>query len=174
VLDYPDGALDRQPVLTVVGDLGRRIRQIRPHVLMTIGPEGGVTGHPDHSMASVFATLAFQWAGRPNRFTDQIEKEGLQPHRAQKLYYSTTAFTMPERPAISPAPTSAVIAIGPYLEAKIAAFKAHTSQSPLFPFFESTIRQRRTDERFLLAATDKPSEARAETDLFDGVSDPGD
>src|SRR4051794_15274484 len=64
VLDYPDGALDKQPLLMVVGDLARRIRQIRPQVVMTIGPEGGVTGHPDHSMASIFATTAFQWAGR--------------------------------------------------------------------------------------------------------------
>jgi LmbE family N-acetylglucosaminyl deacetylase len=171
VLDYPDGALDKQPLLTVVGDLTRRIRQIRPHVVMTMGSEGAVTAHPDHSMACIFATLAFQWAGRANRFSDQIEKEGLQPHRAQKLYYSTTAFTMPERPPISPAPTSAVIPIGPYLEAKISAFKAHTSQSPLFPFFENTIRQHGSDERFLLAATHKPSDARAETDLFDGVLD---
>src|SRR3954463_16204292 len=29
VLDYPDGALDKQPLLMVVGDLARRIRQIR-------------------------------------------------------------------------------------------------------------------------------------------------
>src|SRR5438270_1534480 len=165
VLNYPDGALDKQDSLTVVGDLARRIRQIRPQVIITIGPEGGVTAHADHSMASIFATMAFHWAGRANRFVDQIQREGLQPHRAQKLYYSTTAFTMPERPPISPAPATTVIPIGPYLDAKISAFKAHTSQNPLFPFFENTIRERGADERFHLVATTKPAEMTRESDL---------
>jgi len=169
VLDYADGALDKQDLLTVVSDLARRIRQIRPQVVMTIGPEGGVTGHPDHSMACIFATLAFHWAGRANRFADQLEKDRLHPHRAQKLYYSTTAFIMPERPPISPAPATAIIPIGRYLDAKISAFKAHTSQNPLFPFFENTIRRRGADERFHLVAAAKPAEIAAETDLFNGV-----
>jgi len=171
VLDYADGALDQQDLLTVVGELARRIREIRPQVVMTLGPEGAVTGHPDHSMASIFATLAFHWAGRANRFVEQIEKEGLQPHRTQKLYYSTTAFTMPDRPPISPPPATTIIPIGPYLDAKISAFKAHTSQSPLFPFFENTIRQRGAEERFHLVATMKPATAANETDLFAGVLD---
>jgi LmbE family N-acetylglucosaminyl deacetylase len=169
VLNYADGALDKQDLLTVVSDLARRIRQIRPQVIITIGPEGGVTAHPDHSMASVFATMAFHWAGRANRFVDQIEREGLLPHRAQKLYYSTTAFTMPDRPPISPAPATMVVAIGGYLDTKISAFKAHTSQNPLFPFFENTIRQRGAEERFHLVATAKPAIMAAETDLFTGV-----
>src|SRR5215467_14615847 len=39
VLDYPDGRLDTQDFRTVVADLTRRVRQIRPHVVLTIGPE---------------------------------------------------------------------------------------------------------------------------------------
>jgi LmbE family N-acetylglucosaminyl deacetylase len=169
VLDYADGALDKQDLLTVVGELARRIRQIRPQVVITLGPEGAVTGHPDHSMTSIFATLAFHWAGRANRFVDQLDREGVRPHRTQKLYYSTTAFTMPDRPPISPAPATTIIPIGPFLDAKISAFKAHTSQSPLFPFFESTLRQRGAEERFHLVATMKPAEMTSETDLFAGV-----
>src|SRR5207302_7231207 len=64
VLDYPDGQLHRLDLYSVVADLTRRIRAIRPQVVLTFGPEGGVTGHPDHAMAGVFASLAFQWAGR--------------------------------------------------------------------------------------------------------------
>src|SRR5437762_5668632 len=67
VLDYPDGQLHRQDVYRVARTLVLHIRQFRPDVMLTFGPDGGVTGHTDHAMASVFATLAFQWAGHSNR-----------------------------------------------------------------------------------------------------------
>lgn len=168
VLGYPDGALDQQNLLTVVAELTQRIRQTRPHVVITFGAEGSVTAHPDHSMTSIFATLAFQWAGRTNRFPEQLQ-DGGKPHQAQKLYYGTAAFTIPERPPISLGPTTAIIDIGPYLEAKISAFKAHTSQEPLFPFFENTVRKRGKEERFHLAAASTPRKMTMETDLFADV-----
>ena len=87
VLDYPDGQLHRQDLYKVVCELTLHVRRFRPHVLITFGPDGSVTGHTDHSMASVFATLAFHWAGRSNRYPDQISGE-ITPHRAQKLYYT--------------------------------------------------------------------------------------
>ncbi len=71
VLDYPDGQLYRQDLYKVVCELTLHIRRFRPQVLITFGPDGSVTGHIDHSMASVFATLAFHWAGRTNRYPDQ-------------------------------------------------------------------------------------------------------
>ncbi len=168
VLDYPDGALDRVDIPRVTADLTLRIRQIRPHVVLTFGPEGAVTAHPDHSMASVFATLAYHWAGRNNRFPEQL-RNGLRPHRVQKLYYGTAGFTLPERQPVSLAPASAVIEIGAFLETKICAFKAHATQAPLFPIFENTVRQRGTKEMFHLAATSAPRKLEPETDLFAGV-----
>ena len=72
VLDYPDGQLHRLDMQRVVSDLTLRIREFRPQVLLTFDPAGSVTGHTDHTMASVFATLAFHWAGRSNRFPDQL------------------------------------------------------------------------------------------------------
>ncbi|HXB22334.1 MAG TPA: PIG-L family deacetylase [Candidatus Solibacter sp.] len=169
VLDYPDGRLDQQGLLTVVEALARRVRELRPQVIMTFGPEGAITAHADHSMVSIFATMAFHWAGRTNRFPDQLQC-GLEVHRAQKLYYSTTLFTMPDRQPVAPPPSTAVIELGKAgLEAKIAAFKCHTSQAPLFPFFEETVRKRGSQELFHLAASLKPVKAQLETDLFAGV-----
>jgi len=171
VLDYPDGRLDQQDFHSVVSDLTRRVREIRPQVIMTFGPEGAVTAHPDHSMVSIFATMAFHWAGRPDRFPEQLQ-QGLAPHRAQKLYYATTLFTMPQRPPVSPPPSSAVIELQPQeIEIKIAAFKSHVSQAPLFSFFESTMRQRGRLELFHLAASTTPRKMETERDLFVGVSD---
>jgi LmbE family N-acetylglucosaminyl deacetylase len=171
VLDYPDGKLDQQNFLTVVADLTRRVRQIRPHVIITMGSEGAITAHPDHSMVSLFATMAFHWAGRSNRFTGQLQTEGLSVHQTQKLYFGTTLFTMPDRQPISQSPSTAIVELSPAeLDTKIAAFKSHTSQAPLFGFFEATVRKRGRLELFHLAAASTPRKVEVEKDLFAGVS----
>jgi len=170
VLDYPDGQLHRQDLYKVVCDLTLQVREFRPHVMLTFGPEGGVTGHTDHSMASMFATAAFHWAGRANRYPDQL-KNGISPHLTQKLYYCTANFTMPDRPPVTLPPATAIVEIGDYVETKIAAFKAHLSQAPLFTRVESHIRQRGSQERFHLAATLDTDPVRMETDLFAGIDD---
>jgi len=168
VLDYPDGQLHRPDVYRVVADLALHVRRFQPQVLLTFGPEGGVTGHTDHSMASVFATLAFHWAGRDNRFLDQLQGE-IKPHRAQKLYYGSADFTLPGRPPVVPSPITTTIEIGDYLETKIAAFKAHASQAPLWPMFEENMRKRGRRETFHLAASAISALPESETDLFAGV-----
>jgi LmbE family N-acetylglucosaminyl deacetylase len=171
VLDYPDAKLARQDFYAVVADLTRRVREVRPHVVMTLGPEGGVTAHPDHSMVSIFATMAFHWAARSDRFPEQLQN-GMAPHQTHKLYYATTLFTMPDRQPISLAPSTTRLDLTiEELETKIAAFKCHTSQAPLFPFFEKTIRKRGLLELFHLAASSTPRNVEVESDLFQGVKE---
>jgi LmbE family N-acetylglucosaminyl deacetylase len=171
VLDYPDGKLDRQDFLALVDDLTRRVRQIRPHVILAMGPEGGVTAHPDHSMVSIFATLAFHWAGRNNRFPEQL-KDGMSAHQAQKLYYATALFTLADRQPTAPAPATLSLELSKQeFETKIAAFKCHTTQEPLFPFFEATMRKRAHLEVFHLAAASAPRKIEVEKDLFAGVKE---
>jgi LmbE family N-acetylglucosaminyl deacetylase len=170
VLDYPDGQLHRQELYKVVSELTLHIRQFRPHVILAFGPEGGVTGHTDHSMASVFATLAFHWAGRNNRYPDQLS-DGIAPYGAQKLYFQTANFALPDRQPITLSPVTTIIEIGKHLDTKIAAFRAHTSQAPLWPLFESHMRPRGTKELFHLAAYAEYEPVRQETDLFAGIED---
>jgi LmbE family N-acetylglucosaminyl deacetylase len=170
VLDFPDGKLDQQDFSVVVCDLVHRVRQIRPQVIITMGPEGAITAHPDHSMVSIFATMAFHWAGRNDRFTQQLEN-GLRPHQTQKLYYSTALFNLPDRQAVSPPPATTIIEFGAQeLETKIAAFRCHASQAPLFPRFEQGVQKRGTAELFHLAASATPQKMEQETDLFAGVN----
>lgn len=169
VLDYDDGQLVRADLHRVVGDVVLHIREFRPHIVLTFGPDGAVTGHPDHSMASVFATLAFEWAGQTSRYPEQLA-DGLTVHRAQKLYYATFDFALPDRPPISPAPTTTTIRIGELVSTKIAAFAAHASQAPVFPIVRDTILARAKEELFHLAATSKPSKVAAETDLLENVA----
>jgi LmbE family N-acetylglucosaminyl deacetylase len=172
ILDYPDGQLYRQELNRVVYELTMQIRKFRPQVLLAFGPEGGVTGHPDHSMAGIFAALAFHWAGRANRYADQFQN-GLRPHRTQKLYQATADFALPNREPITFSPPTAVIDIGNRLETKISAFKAHKTQSPLWPLFEENIRTRGPQEMFHLAASTKTGSIRQEKDLFEGVDREG-
>src|SRR5580698_6832748 len=170
VLDYPDGQLHRLEAYKVACELVLKIRELRPQVVLTFGPEGGVTGHTDHSMASIFATLAFHWAGRSNRYPDQFS-ERIRPHQARKLYYATADFTLPGRPPVIPAAATAMVEVRQYLETKLEAFNAHTTQSPLFQMFESRMRQYGAQERFHLAASMNPAPDRLETDLFAGIEE---
>lgn len=170
ILDYPDGGLSRVSLLDAVGDLTRRVRIIKPHVIMTMGPEGAITGHLDHAMVSIFATMAFHWAARTDRYPEQL-KEGLQPHRAQKLYYSTASFILPERQPVSPPPSTATIDIAPFMEAKISATRAHLTQAPLMDRYAKTLHRFPTVELFHLAAANRPSAMSEESDLFSGVEE---
>jgi LmbE family N-acetylglucosaminyl deacetylase len=167
VLDYPDGGLTKIG-LEPVGDLVLRIRKRKPHVVLTFGPDGGLTGHFDHAMAGLFATLAFQWAARPERFPEQLGGDAA-VHRAQKLYWSTAPFELPQRPPIALAPVTASIEIGQFFETKVRAFRQHTTQSPLFPRFEENMGRMERAEHFHLAASSEARRVERETDLLAGV-----
>jgi len=171
IFDYPDGQLDRLDFHAVTGELTQRIRQWRPHVVVTFGSEGAITAHTDHGMAGLFTTAAFHAAPRTNRYPEQLA-EGLAVWRPRKLYSSTANFTLPGRQPVSLAPCTCVVQIGPEkLEVKIQAFKQHTSQSPLFDLFEGHVRQRGSVERFHLVASSTPGDVVAEDDLFAGIRD---
>jgi LmbE family N-acetylglucosaminyl deacetylase len=69
-LDYPDGALDCVDAREAAARIAAHIDRVRPHVVLTCGPEGGY-GHPDHIAISQFTTAAVMVAA----------------HRVSKLYY---------------------------------------------------------------------------------------
>jgi LmbE family N-acetylglucosaminyl deacetylase len=121
-------------------------------------------------MAALFATMAFHWAGRRSLFPAQLAG-GVEPHRTQKLYYGTAQFTIPRREPVSLAPITLSIDIAPYLNTKLAAFKAHQTQAPLFPIFEQNVLRQGGKEHFHLAATTTPRIAQPEADPFEGVTE---
>jgi LmbE family N-acetylglucosaminyl deacetylase len=168
VLKYADGALDRESFSEVTGELVRSIRTLKPHVIASFGADGFVTAHPDHGMAGLFTSAAFQWAARTNRYADQL-KQGLRPWQARKLYYVTTEFSLAERQSVSLAPVTARVSVGPYITRKIEAFAKHTSQLPLLPIFDHAQRQAGEDELFHLVATAEVTAMGMESDLFAGI-----
>ena len=169
VLHWPDSKLDHANFHEVVASLVEKIRRFRPHVIITFAPDGGLTGHPDHAMAGTFATQAFEWAGRPDRYPEQLS-QGLQPHRAQKLYWATADFVLPDRMPTAPPPVTARVQVGAErFERKIEAFMKHKTQEPLFDRLRKKLGRAPAEEMFHLAATREPREAKPETNLFQGV-----
>jgi LmbE family N-acetylglucosaminyl deacetylase len=63
------------------------IREVRPQVVVTFDPYGGY-GHPDHIKMHQATVRAFEAAGDPQRYPEQVAG-GLLPYRPQKLYFTT-------------------------------------------------------------------------------------
>jgi LmbE family N-acetylglucosaminyl deacetylase len=85
-LDCPDSDVNHTDWPEVEEKIVRHIRELRPDVIVTFGPDG-LYGHPDHIAVSTLTTAAFKSAGEACHFTEQFE-QALEPHRASKLYYA--------------------------------------------------------------------------------------
>ena len=85
LLDYVDGDLDQANPAEAVAKIVGHLRRIKPHIIVTFGPEGGY-GHPDHIAISQFTTAAVVCAADPNYLAN-----GSEPHRALKFYYMAWA-----------------------------------------------------------------------------------
>jgi LmbE family N-acetylglucosaminyl deacetylase len=84
-LDYMDGELDQADPQEIVAQIVAHLRRIRPHVVITFGPEGAY-GHPDHIAISQFTTAAIVCAADPN-YSAGDRAVTAEPHRVSKLYY---------------------------------------------------------------------------------------
>jgi LmbE family N-acetylglucosaminyl deacetylase len=164
---YQDGKLEFANFSEMAAKILARIRDLRPHVIITFGMDGGLNTHADHTTVSAATTAAFHWSGSPKRYP------GLGSlHTPQRLYYITTSFFLPGRLQPLPAPWTLTLDIHPVFERKQLAFAAHSTQAPLMqqtrPLFELHGQQ----ERYALAACLTPQSASQSTDMFEGVTEP--
>ena len=166
LLTYQDAHLEHSSLAELAGDLVARIRRFKPHVVLTFGGEGALNNHPDHTAVSAATTAAFHWAANAGRFPE------LGPvHRAERLFYLTTNFFLPDRQAPSPAPWTHTLDTRAVFERKQEAFRQHTSQAPLMERTRSILEQHGGEERYTLAATGVPQPAQLSTDLFEGLNE---
>ncbi len=70
----------------VLGDMVRVIRMMRPLVVINGFSGTGRDGHGQHQVAGMLTPEAVKAAADPNRFPEQIAKEGLQPWQVLKVY----------------------------------------------------------------------------------------
>jgi LmbE family N-acetylglucosaminyl deacetylase len=85
-LRHRDGALARVDREILAGELTHLIRDFRPTAVFTFGPDGGY-GHHDHVAISAAATEAWQGAGDPTWFPEQLGEDRT-THIPGALYYA--------------------------------------------------------------------------------------
>ena len=78
-------SLNMAPPEEVIGNVVYLIRQLRPDVVITFDHHGGY-GHPDHVTMSKYTEEAFQAAGDPDRYPEQITGD-IKPHAPHRLFY---------------------------------------------------------------------------------------
>jgi LmbE family N-acetylglucosaminyl deacetylase len=132
-LRYPDGRLT--PSIALRRDISRQIRRVRPQRVLAPSPEiwwGRIgASHPDHRAAGEAALAAvYPDARNPFAHPELLADEGLE------------AWTVPEM-WIMGAPeerTDHAVDITATFERKIAALRAHASQTADFPDLEGRLR----------------------------------
>jgi len=163
---YQDGKLEFAVFSEVAAKLVARIRDIKPHVIITFGLDGGLNTHADHTTVSAATSAAFHWSGSPKRYPT------LGPlHTPQRLYHLTADFFLPDRLRTLPAPWTLTLDIRPVFDQKQKAFAAHTTQAPLLEQTRPIFEKHGQYERYLLAATIVPQPATQSTDMFEGIAE---
>ncbi len=84
-LGYTDGQMAIAHQGQAVGKVVRLLREIRPQVVITFGPDG-IYGHYDHIAAHRWATIAIELAADPDCFPEK-PGQACQPHQVSKVYY---------------------------------------------------------------------------------------
>jgi LmbE family N-acetylglucosaminyl deacetylase len=149
-LDLEDGGvawLDGDEEESTLEKLARSIRELRPRIIITFGPDG-LYGHTDHIAIGQLATRARALAGDPNAFTRHLA-ENLTPHHAPELLYATVPQGLypnliarlaeaghethlwgipPERFGVPPEEIAITYDVTPFLDRKLAALRCHRTQ----------------------------------------------
>ncbi len=155
IWDYPDGRLNDGGFDKIAHDLSRVMRERRPHFVLAMGPEGGFTGHPDHSAVSRLTQAGF--------FACLKQGEEYLPER---LFYATAPGPLPGYPPLNFSPITMAIDISETFERKMQAFECHRTQAPLFARFRAAVRHYGEREYFHLAWPKAPDDGQVRDDLF--------
>ncbi len=147
LLDIEDGgvaSLDDDEEKSALEKLARSIRELRPQIIITFGPDG-LYGHADHIAIGQLATKARDLAADPEAFPD----ESLAPHFTPDLLYATAPHGFypnliarlaeaghethlwgipPEQFGVTPEEITITYDITPFLDRKLAALRCHRTQ----------------------------------------------
>ena len=175
-LGYRDGQMSSYDPQEIEGQVVRAIREVRPQVVLTFGPDG-ISGHLDHITIGKATTDAFFSAGDEERFSEHMS-EGLSPHKAEKSYYvavprSRFRAMSVDLPGTCDDRITTVIDVVPFLEVKKRALACHKTQLPPGNIFaqmsDEEMRKWWGKEYFVLAASRVGHPSEIETDLFWGL-----
>ncbi len=86
---HPDGKLAQVPDDVLVGQIVETMREVRPQVVVTFGPEGAPSEHPDHKAIHRATVRAFELSGDAEAFPEHASDRFLAPFAPSKLYFVT-------------------------------------------------------------------------------------
>jgi LmbE family N-acetylglucosaminyl deacetylase len=165
LLDYQDARLEFENFSDVAGRIVAKMRDYKPHVVLTFSPDGALNTHPDHTMVSSFTNAAFHWAASAKRYP-----EAGPVHHAERLYLLSTSFFMEGRPAPMPPPWTVTLDVREVMAQKQEAFRQHSSQAPLMEQTKSMFEEFGHNEHYILAATREPQPATHTDSFFEGIA----
>jgi LmbE family N-acetylglucosaminyl deacetylase len=191
-LDYVDGQMAIVHQGQAVGKLVRILREIKPQVIITFGPDG-IYGHYDHIAIHRWVIIAVHLAADPDCFPDP---EICEPHRVDKVYFRTlpeeqiASMSEGDKPAavmMDGVPfffagrpqdeITTVVDVTEFVQQKLDGIRCHVTQighenrfadTPSEVMNENWFRQ----ETFVLAQSSVGWPEGVETDLFAGLSVP--
>jgi LmbE family N-acetylglucosaminyl deacetylase len=190
-LDYVDGQLPMVHQGQAVGKLVRMLRELRPQVVITFGPDG-IYGHYDHIAVHRWVTAAVYLAADPDCFPDP---DICDPHEVSKVYHRTLIQEQVETMAEGSKPASVnmdgvpfffigrrrdeistIIDVSEYVKAKLDGIRCHATQVGRHNRFAETPDEVMKEtwfrhETFVLAHSTVGRTDRVETDLFNGLRD---
>ena len=179
MLDYAEGELDREDFDHLVGRIVEPIRMHRPEVILSFGPDG-VTGDSDHVIVSRAVRAAYDLAGEPLAYEDDLEEDQV-AWRAAKLYdlvvppsaLAVLGDHQPPEGYGSPVEPTVALELGELAQLKLAAISRHVSQTGSAGPFHDWGSERRDawlgTEHYRLAASALPVPSAREGSLFDGL-----
>ncbi len=163
----PEEALAKWGRDLVLADLVRVVRTFRPDVIVTRWSPAGGSGHGQHRAVGHLTPEVFTAAADPSRFPDQIA-QGLQPWRARRLIWVTSAFNGETEAGARRASTTMAVDAGQfdfvlgksYAEIAAESRSRHASQG-----FGTAGPKGRNRQTFQFVAGDPPSGS----DPLDGI-----
>lgn len=185
MLDYAEEGLSKVGFDELVGRIVQPIRMHRPEVILTFGPEG-VSGDPDHVVVGRATEVAFEKAGEPLEYEDDLEEDQV-AWRAAKLYQLVVPASA-LRPLGEGAPDhygspdgtdTLTLELGELAQVKLGAIRRHVSQTgSAGPFHDWRPEVRDAylgTEHYRLARSNLPVPAGAaasldEAGLWDGLA----
>jgi len=156
VLGVGDGRCPDVPLDEGAALVGRWLARVRPATVVAFGPDG-FTGHPDHRAVAAWVRRAWERDGRRARLLHPAATEAFHARWGELnartgLWYGAPPST-PERDL-----AVGVDLAGEVLDAKVAALRAHASQTAALEAAvgAATYRAWRSQERFVDAAVAEP------------------
>jgi LmbE family N-acetylglucosaminyl deacetylase len=155
---WMDGKLHEVPDSEGVQLVRESIARLHPEILVTFGPEGGASGHPDHKAVGRWTTRAFRETAGPGN------------GGPRKLYWITWPSSLDHLRNVSGAPITTTVELGAAIvEAKRCAFQQHRTQQDFRKIYGQIIEGFGSSEYFHLAESQVGEAPEVETDLLAGL-----